>query len=189
MFALFVIFTAFFIPILAILVAIFIVVFEVYQHRKNELYRWGLFILVVFLALYNNISGIQPESMLEHNPEVEHALDLQEHFRDGDLLIFEGGYEYPRGWIIPALTDARVVTLGALYEMSEEERDALVVSVQLDGGRIFVHPNITDMTEQFIMNAGELGISVDAMADLLKEYTWSEGFVLDGRMFVQMTPL
>jgi hypothetical protein len=187
-FAFFIIFTAFFIPLLAILVTIFIVVFEVFQHRKNELYRWGLFILVVFLALYNNISGIQPESTLEHNPEVQHALELQDHFHDGDLLIFEGGYEYPEGWIIPALTRAEVVTLGELYSMTGDQREDLLNSVERSGGRIFVHPNITDMTDQFIRNADSLGINVDDLADLLKQYQWQEGFTLNDRLFVQMVP-
>lgn len=188
LFAFFVIFSGIFLPRLAILVAIFIIVFEIYQARKANLYRWGLFILVGFLALYNYISAILPESKLEKNPEVIHALALESHFRDGDLLIFEGGYDYPNGWIISALTPARVVALSNLYEMPASEREDIFNTTILDGGRIFIHPNIVQCSDIVVKRAAELGITIDELATVLDNLNPVEGFELEGQQFIQLQP-
>jgi len=186
LYAAFVIFTATAEPLLAVLVSIFIVVFEIFQSRKDAIYRWGLFILVAFLALYNYVAGIEPESRLENNPEVVSALDLRDHLGSGDLLVFEGGADYPDGWIISALTPARVVTLGDVFEMSDGERDALVDRVREEGGAVYLHPNISEGTEHLRKCAVELGVSVDTLADILREYRWEDGFMQGGRTYLRL---
>ena len=186
LFGAFVIFTALSEPILAILVALFIIVFEIFQPRKNVLYRWGLFILVAFLPLYNYIAGIEPESRLANNPEVAQAIELDSRLHEGDLLIFEGGHDYPDGRIIPALTQADVVTLRDLYEMTGPERNSLFASVLERGAKIYVHPNITERTDQIAKSAAKLGISEEELLRALAGYSTQRGFALDGREFVMI---
>lgn len=138
-YGIFVAFTALLLPVLAVLVALFIIVFELFQDRKHMVYRYGLFILVIFLPFYNYIYGIMPESKLDNNPEVVHALKLAHQVEQGDLVIFEGGYDYPNGWIISALTDAERITLAELGQMESVERSEFINSVT---GNIYIHPNI-----------------------------------------------
>ena len=183
LFAVFVLFTATEEPLLAILVTIFIIVFEFLKERKNEIYRQGLIILMIFIALFNYIAGIAPESRLKNNPEVMQALELDQYFVEGDILIFEGGYDYPEGWIISALTDARVVTLGEFFEMSQEDRDRLIESERDQGGSAYIHPNVTLESDQVRACAEKLGVSPEELMSSIERYDRIEGFILDGRAF------
>jgi len=182
----FIIFTALSEPILALLVSIFVVAFEIFPDRKEHIYRWGLFILVAFLALYNYIVGIAPESKLEKNPEVKTALALVDDFRPGDLLIFQGGYDYPDGWIISALTPAKVVTLEALHRMGEKEADAMIHNVVSSGGRVFIHPNIIECTDSVKASAEELGLSIDDFLGMLDKYKKVPAFEEGGKIYLQI---
>jgi len=186
LFSLFIIGVAFKEPILAALVLIFAVVFEIFQSRKDLVYRWGLFILVVFLPLYNFYAGIQPEARLANNPEVVHALMLEPYFEDGDILIFEGGSDYIDGKIIQALTRVEIYTLTDLYEMESMERESLIDAVLEGGGNIYVHPNITENTEQFRLKVTESDLDAVELVGILDEYYLDEGFELDGRIFYEL---
>jgi hypothetical protein len=187
-FAAFVIYTAWAEPLLGGMLALFIIVFEVFRDRKALIYRWGLFILIAFLPLYNYIAGIAPEANLSNNPEVERALELQDRFREGDVLIFEGGYDYPDGWIIAALTPARVITLGELFSMSDGEREATLEAVADVGGRIWIHPNIAEGSDHLDRCAQELGVSREELLKPLKMYTCRPGFKEGGRQYMELAP-
>jgi hypothetical protein len=183
LFALFVIFTSTQEPILAILVTIFILVFEFLTHRKNEIYRQGLIILMVFLGLYNYIAGIAPESRLKNNPEVMQAIQLEPYFKDGDLLIFDGGYDYPDGWIISALTRAKVISLEEFFETPQAERDGLIGDCEDLGGNVYLHPNINAESAQVNESATELGVPAEELMSVVGRYSRSDGFVLNGQEF------
>jgi hypothetical protein len=183
LFALFVIFTATEELILAILVTIFLLVFEFLTPRKNEIYRQGLIILMVFLGLYNYIAGIAPESRLENNPEVMHAIELQPYFKEGDLLIFEGGFDYPDGWIISALTRAKVISLEDFYETPQDERDGLITMHENQGGNVYIHPNVFLGSEQVIECATELEVTPEELMSVIERYDRNVGFVLNGQEY------
>jgi hypothetical protein len=185
-YALFIIFTAISEPLLGALVLIFVAVFEIFRDRKDHLYRWGLFILVAFLPLYNYIAGIEPESRLASNPEVASALALQKDFHPGDLLIFTGGYDYPDGWIIGALTPAKVVILEDLCKMTDQDRDKLFRNTTSSGGRIWIHPNIVENGDQLAECAKESGMTKEQAMGMLKGYGWRKGFEEGGREYVEM---
>lgn len=181
-FAVFVFFAAIFEPILALILAFFILGFEFFKPWKNQLYRWGLIILVGFLPLYNFISGIEPESHLENNPEVASALLLKEYVSRDDILIFEGGYDYPDGWIISALAHVDVITLRKFYGMSETERDDLISS----GKNIYLHPNIEKGSMQVKAASGKLGIPSDELYSVIERYEWGSAFVKNGREYLRL---
>ncbi len=183
LFALFVLFTFTEEPVLAVLVLIFILVFEFLQPGKNEIYRQGLIILMVFLALFNYIAGIAPESRLENNPEVVHATELEPYFHDGDILIFVGGYDYPGGWIISALTRAEVISLRKFYEMPPDRRNSIIESSPEGNGKVYIHPNVSINSDQVRNCAGELGVSVEELMAVLDNFDHTPGFVLDGENF------
>jgi hypothetical protein len=147
-----------------------------------------LFILVAFLPLYNFMAGIAPESRLKNNPEVQATIELQDDFHSGDMLIFAGGYDYPDGWIISALTPARVVTFETLLGMTESERDEMFRQVANAGGRVFIHPNVTEAGDQLDDSARELGVGKEALLDMVRKYPWHEGFTEDGKEYVEMAP-
>jgi len=172
--------------ILAALVLLFAIVFEIFQSRKDLVYRWGLFILVTFVGLYNFYAGIMPESKLANNPEVVQALRLDEYFKSGDMLIFEGGSDYIDGRIITALTEVDLVTLTRLYEMPESEFDSIIDSHVGDGGEVYIHPNITENTAQFREKVEESGVSQEELTSILDKYYLEPGFMLDGRIFYKL---
>lgn len=186
LFTVFVIFTATEEPLLAILVTIFILVFEFLTSKKNEIYRQGLIILLIFLGFFNFIAGIAPESRIKNNPEVKRALELDAYFEEGDLIIFEGGYDYPDGWIISALTHAEVISLGEFFMMSGAERSGLLNSSARAGGRVYLHPNVSLESDQVRACAEELGVNVDELMSVLDDFELSDGFVLDGESYKQL---
>lgn len=184
-FGVFIIYTSVSEPVLGILVAIFAGVFEIFRNRKAFIYRWGIFILTAFLPLYNYIAGIYPESMLETNPEVKAAIDLQDDFHEGDLLIFEGGYDYPNGWIISALTPAKVLTLTSLHSVPDKGEKIINDTIK-SGGRVFIHPNITENGQILSKSAEKLGVSVDALISPLSMFEIVEGFSEKGKKYDQI---
>ncbi|HEX9744458.1 MAG TPA: hypothetical protein VGB30_03435 [bacterium] len=183
LFGLFIGFTGLTEPVLALIVLIFAVIFEVMRKYKNVLYRWGLFIMVAFLPMYNFIAGVQPESKVVTNPEVANAMELAHEFKDGDLLIFEGGYDYPDGWIISALTPARVITLTDLYEMSDDEEKEYLDDAATFGWTVYVHPNIIEGGEEIGRAAEKLGVTVTDLQSLIDQYQTEPAFQLDGRTY------
>ena len=186
LYALFIVYTGIGELRLGIILALFILAFEIFKKRKTELYRWGLFILVAFLPLYNYYSGILPESRLENNPEVVSAIQLADDFKTGDLLVFEGGFDYPDGWIISALTNAKIITLAKLKEMGLENQRVLFTETLNEGGRIFIHPNITEKTRHIEICARNMGITVEELLSTFDEYEFREGFEENGRKYYEL---
>ena len=185
-FAIFIVFTIIVQPILGILVFLFVLVFEIFRDRRSHLYRWGLFILITFLPLYNYIAGIAPESELKNNPEVVTALALRDDFHDGDLLIFAGGYDYPGGWIIGALTPAKVYAIDYVYKMPDEKRERVFRDVVDSGGRVLLHPNVQENGPPLEEFAQDMGITQDQLLDMLHKYEWRPAFEEGGKEYVEM---
>ncbi len=188
LFGIVVIFTLLDEPTLGISLALIMIAFEVFRAHKLLLFKWGLLILVVFVGVYNYIEAIAPESTLERNPEVAQALALVDNFQEGDILIFEGGDDYPDGWIITALTPARALTLEALHKMSSGQREAALSEAFDSGGRVYVHPNITEGSDALTRTAVEVGVTTEELLDMLDAYEWRDSFVEGGRKYIELVP-
>ena len=175
-------------PSLGITLVIIIAVFEIFRKWKQPIFRGFMLAMIIFIALYNYLFAILPESKLERNPEVVQALSLQDDFERGDVLIFEGGVEYPDGWIIMALTPAKTWTLEYLFNLSDSERNEIFDSVYESGGRIFVHPNITEKTVELHKAAEKIGTTVEELLRMLMDYRWEGGFINAERQYVELLP-
>jgi hypothetical protein len=173
-------------PSLGITLVLLIAAFEIFRRWKSPIFRWCMLALIVFVGLYNYVEGIRPESTLARNPEVVQAMSLQDEFLPGDVLIFQGGDDFPDGWIIMALTSAKTLTLEELYKMPQEERREEFNKVFESGGRIFVHPNITERTVELGKAARELGRTEEELLRMLLEYRWVDGFTKSGRRYIEL---